>query len=579
VTSAEAVLVTRQTNEILFQNCHGKLGKSSDQKYNIAFTISPASLADLYRTLYGDSNDPNNPNDSNDSNENPRILFQRLGTFLKEQLGMTIFLDATMTNHIAFLESTQEFLHRHEIQKRTPSAPTTPPPSMALSSTETKFILSSDETTTSFTTKHAPGRDIEHHNSPNHNPLPLLSSSCPGFICYVEKTVPHILPHLTTVKSPMAIAGSFLKHTSLFNEEVYHVAIMPCHDKKLEASRKDFTWEYTNKPDVDHVMTTQELYDLMELVVVSKETHTEPNDDTSTKEQIRIYLENLSLATLSCLPPKGDVHPLLLHSSSNASFHPTPTPTLEINHIQSTSNNAIPAIQPPIGSGSHADQMFRTISNQLYDFNIPMTTPLPWTSLSMSSLVQPKKSSKQRLTRRKATKSDILQVILYHNNETDTYTLENGTPILRFAIAYGFKNIQIIMQNLQKLKLDYLEIMACPSGCVNGGGQIKIESNNAPLVQTRERVKFNLKYMDQIRNNSRIGRSHDDKTVFTKWLYRSPKIWKSIHTDNDMQGDSESQGIFGLDAKQMLHTRFYHVPKMELSMGLTAGVTVDAIQW
>ena len=26
------------------------------------------------------------------------------------------------------------------------------------------------------------------------------------------------------------------------------------------------------------------------------------------------------------------------------------------------------------------------------------------------------------------------------------------------------------------LKYDYVEVMACPSGCLNGGGQIKVES-------------------------------------------------------------------------------------------------------
>ena len=46
---------------------------------------------------------------------------------------------------------------------------------------------------------------------------------------------------------------------------------------------------------------------------------------------------------------------------------------------------------------------------------------------------------------------------------------------LRFAYAYGFRNIQNIVQKLKRNKCDYdfVEIMACPSGCVNGGGQIR----------------------------------------------------------------------------------------------------------
>ena len=46
---------------------------------------------------------------------------------------------------------------------------------------------------------------------------------------------------------------------------------------------------------------------------------------------------------------------------------------------------------------------------------------------------------------------------------------------LRFAYAYGFRNIQNIVQKLKRNKCDYdfVEIMACPSGCINGGGQIR----------------------------------------------------------------------------------------------------------
>jgi len=51
----------------------------------------------------------------------------------------------------------------------------------------------------------------------------------------------------------------------------------------------------------------------------------------------------------------------------------------------------------------------------------------------------------------------------------------NGKVVLRFAAAYGFRNIQNIIRNIKrgKCEYDYVEIMACPGGCLNGGGQIK----------------------------------------------------------------------------------------------------------
>ncbi len=42
----------------------------------------------------------------------------------------------------------------------------------------------------------------------------------------------------------------------------------------------------------------------------------------------------------------------------------------------------------------------------------------------------------------------------------------NGEPVLRFALAYGFRNIQNIVQKIKRKKLSYhfVEVMACPSG-------------------------------------------------------------------------------------------------------------------
>lgn len=46
---------------------------------------------------------------------------------------------------------------------------------------------------------------------------------------------------------------------------------------------------------------------------------------------------------------------------------------------------------------------------------------------------------------------------------------------MRFASAYGFRNIQTLIHKIKKgiCPYDYVEVMACPSGCINGGGQPK----------------------------------------------------------------------------------------------------------
>ena len=46
------------------------------------------------------------------------------------------------------------------------------------------------------------------------------------------------------------------------------------------------------------------------------------------------------------------------------------------------------------------------------------------------------------------------------------------------AQCYGFRNIQNIVRQIKNKKCPYayVEIMACPNGCVNGGGQPKSET-------------------------------------------------------------------------------------------------------
>ena len=44
-------------------------------------------------------------------------------------------------------------------------------------------------------------------------PLPVLTSACPGWVCYAEKTHgPHILSHISAVKSPQQVMGTLVKH-------------------------------------------------------------------------------------------------------------------------------------------------------------------------------------------------------------------------------------------------------------------------------------------------------------------------------------------------------------------------------
>jgi NADH-quinone oxidoreductase subunit G len=97
--------------------------------------------------------------------------------------------------------------------------------------------------------------------------LPLFTSCCPGWVKFAEQYFPELLPNLSTCRSPQQMLGSLCKallpaELGIRREDLVVVSIMPCTAKKFEAKRAEFATE--NVPDVDHVLTTQELARMIE---------------------------------------------------------------------------------------------------------------------------------------------------------------------------------------------------------------------------------------------------------------------------------------------------------------------------
>ncbi len=95
---------------------------------------------------------------------------------------------------------------------------------------------------------------------------PLFTSCCPGWIRYVETQYPHIMPYVSTAKSPMQMFGAVIKEyykkqDKKERKETVSVAIMPCTAKKFEASRAEFV--RNGIPDVDYVLTSEEVIGML----------------------------------------------------------------------------------------------------------------------------------------------------------------------------------------------------------------------------------------------------------------------------------------------------------------------------
>jgi NADH-quinone oxidoreductase subunit G/NADP-reducing hydrogenase subunit HndD len=119
-------------------------------------------------------------------------------------------------------------------------------------------------------------------------PLPMLTSCSPGWISFVETFYPEFIPNLSTCKSPQQMLGALVKtycaeREGLDPARIISVSIMPCTAKKAEASRPEM--RVSASSDVDYVLTTRELGELLRLHSVNLSALTPDTADTPFGER------------------------------------------------------------------------------------------------------------------------------------------------------------------------------------------------------------------------------------------------------------------------------------------------------
>ncbi len=102
--------------------------------------------------------------------------------------------------------------------------------------------------------------------------LPMFTSCSPGWIKFVEQFYPEFIPNLSTCKSPQQMMGAvvkdfFAKRAGKDPNAIVSVSIMPCTAKKFECSRPEMAAGPV--PDVDYVLTTRELGQLLRMFGVN----------------------------------------------------------------------------------------------------------------------------------------------------------------------------------------------------------------------------------------------------------------------------------------------------------------------
>ncbi|CAG8382515.1 unnamed protein product [Penicillium salamii] len=339
---------------------------------------------------------------------------------------------------------------------------------------------------------------------------PILSSACPGWICYAEKTHPFILPHLSRLKSPQALSGTFLKTVlskslGVNPSRIWHLAVMPCFDKKLEASREeltDLTWRQGDHPssetapvrDVDCVITARELLSLASSRGFS--------------------LRNLPLQPLpsSCALP-------------------FPEKTLE-SFVSFKRNRT--------------EQSLATGTSGGYLHHVLMT-------------FQARNPGSQLVINR-GRNVDVVEYILMS---------KDNQLILKTARYYGFRNIQNLVRKLKPARVSklpganpgarrrqpasrnaastgssgsdyaYVEVMACPGGCTNGGGQIRVEDARETLGSSQ----------GEATDESSKPSPHEQRA----WLARVDEAYFSMESESEPELEIQSPETSLKDKEAKIH--------------------------
>jgi len=105
--------------------------------------------------------------------------------------------------------------------------------------------------------------------------LPMITTSCPSFVKYIEQFRPDLIPNLATVKSPHQVVGSliktwFTKLNHLAPSKVHSTLISTCTAAKYEAHESDN--KSAKDADIDVVLTTRELIRLIKLNGIDLQT-------------------------------------------------------------------------------------------------------------------------------------------------------------------------------------------------------------------------------------------------------------------------------------------------------------------
>lgn len=506
VTSAESVLIGMQSVDELRKATAKKGTIEDDAPTHIVVSISPQSLASLSAKYSRSLADP----------LPLQTVLHRVEHFLKSKMQVDTVIDTSFARHMSLAEQAKEFRERKE---------------ESLSSTQPT--------------------------------LPMLASACPGWICYAEKTHGELIPLISKTRSPQQIAGILAKRylvesgaltSSDRGFRVYHTTVMPCYDKKLEASRQDFFDDITQSRDVDLVITTGELDDLMQAESFNLASPIENvESEVSMTPPDSLQEASVSPGIPSLLQQPGSSSGSYLFDlirrvwveyleESQDSASSKPFPKLAVKMIRSADYTEY-VLYAQDGSGKILFKGaqcygFRNLQNLVR--KVQRQTGLKSKKAAAGSLLDGPSTlnSERRSANGLRGRGRGGMVRRGRGGLAGRSATTESSPLARSDA------IENVVEDEESRAYDFVEVMACPGGCVNGGGQIRPpgQANGSAGSSALTARTITADVTEAILDDTSSKINTDSKTL-------DPEGYTSGWSTPPLSVSGTSEGNAGLDAE------------------------------
>ena len=306
--------------------------------------------------------------------------------------------------------------------------------------------------------------------------LPQFTSCSPGWVKYLEHFYPEYIYNLSSAKSPQQMFGALLKtfyakESGIDPKDIVTVALMPCAAKKFECNRPEMN--DSGYQDVDYGLTTREMGQMI--------------------KEAGIHLPEMSQSHFD--QPFGDA------SGAGLIFGVT---------------------------GGVMEAALRTV--------IELVTGKKTEDLFKNANITPVRGFEGvRYVELLINEVGPVPQILKHLVQNWDW-LKGAT--LKVAVAHGTANAKKIMEDIKAggkfSECHFIEFMACPGGCLGGGGQ--------PIPTTEEIRKKRAVALYKEDESLPVRKSHENEnvlTIYDKFLTDGPcgkQSHKLLHTHYTKRG-------------------------------------------